>query len=397
MFAILILMEGDSSGIFARRVRLLVLTLRHFKKSLLRLKFRPSNIKSHGCLIGQMSLYSDRPSDTMTGLFSDKGKQSYTVIARFSNGTSVSLHDLNPDVKGMAIKIFGVVDQKTGESKTVDFTMTNSPTPFGTDQAKFVEFMKANLWHLKPHPSSPIEYGYKVGSLPWFLITHPKVAKRLIPASVPVASVTTQRYWAGHAYLLHPDQAMKLNMTPVKTAYKNAKLEETIRLAKSEFPLNAPLEDQVRNFAAKDNFNNQHGRLAQLANTLNKDYLANDLADRASTYPIKFMLNAQLEHGGDETPIEDNLVEWTETHSPSFPVANITFDPQDARNPELTAMCERLSFSPGHYVSQHRPLSNMGRGRIFTYLASAMGRQAQQDISEEEVLQIKRKIALERK
>ena len=47
--------------------------------------------------------------------------------------------------------------------------------------------------------------------------------------------------------------------------------------------------------------------------------------------------------------------------------------------------CSGLRFTPGHHIPEHRPLGNLGRGRIFTYEASQTGRHAAGEEPKEQV------------
>ena len=282
---------------------------------------RVFHTKSHGCLMGTLTLRPDRPASVRQGLFSDGGKQRYNVLARFSNGVGEVRHDLKPDVRGIALKIFGVqeVESDAGSvtESCVDWLMTNSPNPFGRDQQEFVEFMEANL-----HPLT---------KLPLFLLEHPRVAALLLKAtSVPVASLATQQYWSGHPYLLGPDRAMKFNVKPAAGVAAGSVTE-----------------------------------------ILGADHLREDLLRRLQAGPVRFSLNVQVEITPEVTPIEDALIEWEESQSPSMAVADLEL------TRELAGMdADALSFTPAHFIAAHRPLGNLARGRLFTYRASQEGRGA---------------------
>ena len=71
-------------------------------------------------------------------------------------------------------------------------------------------------------------------------------------------------------------------------------------------------------------------------------------------------------------------MEWKEADSPSIPVAELTLDREiDIRD------IRSLRFTPGHFIPEHRPLGNLGRGRIFTYESSQTGRHADIDEPDE--------------
>jgi catalase len=286
---------------------------------------RVFHAKSHGCLLGELRLLSSRPDKTRHGIFWNRAPDKYSVLARFSNGQGTIDRDLLPDVRGVALKIFGV---QPGAEQTIDFLMTNSRVAFGKDHAEFVEFMEASKDGIP---------GLGFG------LRHPRVVFNLLKCICPPRSVAELTYGSGHAYLLGPDSAMKL------------KLE--------------PHVDHVGFFDAA---------AARIHLIDDRDFLGHELEERARTKGVRFTLSVQLENEDDPaaTPIEDALFEWTEESSPPLPVAELVFDPQpmtDARREYV----DTLSFNPWNYHPEHRPLGNLARGRLFSYSASREGRAAQ--------------------
>jgi hypothetical protein len=265
------------------------------------------------------------------GIFGHNAPSSYPVLARFSNGKGIIEADSIPDVRGIALKIFNISPQEP--ERTMDVLMTNSPVAFGKDHAEFVEFMVASQNTL---------------GLGEFLLSHPKVALALVRASAvpPIGGMTTVTFGTGHAYLLGPDGAMKMKLTP---------------------PMDG---DQV------------HRRAAQILHLLgDPNYLSNDLKTCAAREEISFILSIQLETDDEqETPIEDTLVEWREEVSKPIPVADLVFPIQDVTDAKRD-FADRLAFTPWNYISDHRPLGNLARGRLFSYLASAGGRKARPNLS----------------
>ncbi|NMG76239.1 catalase [Aromatoleum diolicum] len=324
---------------------------------------RVFHAKSHACLAGSLRLLEDRPQITRQGIFGENAKAAYSVLARFSGGVGFDQHDLKPDVRGLALKIFGVADDTTAAdtqvARTVDFLMTNSTNPFGKDHDEFVQFMEASL-------ASAQFIG--------FLIRHPKVARLLIKASFrSIPSLATEQYWSGHAYLLGPRQAMKFNVRPIADGpadFGDELRQENEILQSSLGAVGDKLSDQLTHwFEARGE---RHSKV-------NPDYLSLELRDRLRRGPIKFVFSVQLEKDPQTTPIEDALVEWKESDSPSIPVAELVLDREIEPH-----VCEVARFTPGHCIPEHRPLGNMGRGRLFAYDASQRGRHA---ATEEEIEQ----------
>ena len=319
---------------------------------------RVFHAKLHACLLGTLTLRRDRPAAVRRGIFADGGKERYNVLARFSNGVGTEDHDLKPDVRGIALKIFGVPQSSAAPAATqcVDWLMTNSTNPFGRDQEEFVEFMEANA-------GGPLD-------LPLFLARHQEVAALLLKAAARVIpSLVTERYWSGHPYLLGDDMAMKFNVAPAADA-------DPARGIAGDRAEAGRVDSLVqRAIQGADTVEERLKRWFEVhtpdASPLLSDYLRRDLLHRLAQAPLRFTLSVQLEQSTDATPIENTLVEWKEADSPSIPVADLELD-----RASTAIDNENLRFSPAHFIAAHRPLGNLARGRLFTYAASQDGRAA---------------------
>ncbi len=323
---------------------------------------RVFHAKMHACLLGTLTLRPDRPTAIRHGVFADAAKQRYNVLARFSNGVGIEQHDLKPDVRGVALKLFGV-DESSGAAsaaaRCVDWLMTNSTNPFGRDQEEFVEFMEASA-------GSTLD-------LAAYLARHPRVFELLIKATARVIpSLVTERYWSGHPYLLGADMAMKFNIAPAADistsagiADDSAEASRLNSLAQRALNSTGGVEDRIARWFA---LHTPEG------SPLRTDYLRRDLLHRLANAPVRFTLSVQLERSAETTPIENTLVEWKEGDSPSLPVADLELDRES-----LELDNESLRFTPAHFIAAHRPLGNMARGRLFTYRASQDGRRAPAD------------------
>ena len=323
---------------------------------------RVFHTKMHACLLGTLTLRPDRPAAFRRGIFADAARQRYNVLARFSNGVGVEQHDLRPDVRGVALKIFGVGESSGATPAAlpcVDWLMTNSTNPFGRDQEEFVEFMEANT-------GSPLD-------LTAYFAHHPQVFELLIKAAARVIpSLVTERYWSGHPYLLGADTAMKFNIAPATEVETSAGIADDHAEAGR---LNALVQRAVsQTGAVEERVARWFGLHAPEASPLHADYLRRDLLHRLAKAPVRFTLSVQLEKSAETTPIENTLVEWKEADSPSLPVADLELDRES-----LEVDNESLRFTPAHFIAAHRPLGNMARGRLFTYNASQDGRRAAAD------------------
>lgn len=332
------------------------LALEHFAG----VRHRVFHAKMHACLLGRLMLRPDRPPEIRHGIFADDGVQRYNVLARFSNGVGTEAHDLKPDVRGLALKIFGVKDSAdTGASSKgtcVDWLMTNSTNPFGRDQQEFVEFMEAST-------GSPVK-------LAAFCAEHPEVFGLLVKATARVIpSLATEQYWSGHPYLLGTDTAMKFNVAPDPAAGSSSGIAEDHTEASR---LNSLVSRAIHGVdAIAERLERWFNVQRPEASPLLPDYLRRDLLHRLGRAPLRYALSVQLEKDPAKTPVENTLIEWKEIDSPSIPVADLELVRESiAINNEL------LRFSPAHFISEHRPLGNLARGRLFTYAASQDGRGA---------------------
>ena len=309
---------------------------------------RVFHAKPHGCLAGRLTLRKDRPDTTRQGIFGPKGESAYNVLARFSGGVGFDQHDLKPDVRGLALKIFGA------GASPVDFLMTNGTNPFGADQEEFVQFMEATA-----------EGGSKLVN---FLKDHTAVAKLLFKTTLRfIPSLATEQYWSGHPYLLGPNRAMKFNVRPSEDTPPAS--DDALREAgghRSFLDHLGDLGDKLEH-----QFDRWRENAEAAAATVDPDYLTKELQDRLRRGPIRFVFSVQLEMDERTTPIENTLVEWKESDSPSIPIADLELIREVG-----TDACGNLRFTPKHCHPDHRPLGNMGRGRIFTYDASQKGRGA---------------------
>ena len=320
---------------------------------------RVFHAKAHASLLGTLTLRPDRPLEVRHGIFADDGIQRYNVLARLSNGNGIEAHDLKPDVRGLALKIFGVKDpadtQTSPRGRCVDWLMTNSTNPFGRDQQEFVEFMEANV-------GSPLKFAA-------YCLEHPEVFGFLIKATARVIpSLATEQYWSGHPYLLGRGMAMKFNVAPDMAAGSLPGIAEDHAEASR---LNSLVHRAIHEV---DEIEERLKRWFDVhrseASPLHADYLRRDLLHRLGHAPIRYALSVQLEKDPHRTPIENTLVEWKESDSPSIPVADLEFVRESLQD------TEPLRFSPANFSSDHRPLGNLARGRLFTYTASQKGRGA---------------------
>lgn len=326
---------------------------------------RVFHAKQHGCLTAKLKLTSNDERNKQLqdlklsvndlevlnrGIFKvgEEQNKEYQAIVRLSSGLGIVYPDIVPDVKGFAIKLLDVADGQ--DKKSVDLLMTSGPNPFGNNLRDFADFMNATTTGIEISPlASPIDAVT--------FINKQKVIQRIthqqkVPDRTSInskISFSKLQFWSGHPYLLKSEDssveetAMKFNISPQNKG--------------------------------GDKLLSETGGKSSPALYLHPNHLREDLKGRfANGETIKYDFNLQLERDSTKTPIESTVVEWKEADSPSIKVGELIIEPQNFDKNEIDAVCENANFTPAHFHSQHRPLSNMGRGRIVAYRASQFGR-----------------------
>ncbi|MGC4084018.1 MAG: hypothetical protein QM736_18385 [Vicinamibacterales bacterium] len=105
---------------------------------------RDAHTKHHGLVRARFTIAPDIPAHLRHGLF--EHAREYNAYIRFSNGRPTPLlpPDAAPDVRGMAIKLFGVEGTKEApdERLTHDFITASHPTFFVPDVFAYVDFLR---------------------------------------------------------------------------------------------------------------------------------------------------------------------------------------------------------------------------------------------------------------
>ena len=340
-------------------------------------KERVFHAKQTACLIGHLSISSANASDAQRAAFSGMFTEgrNYTVLARYSNGVGITRTDDFPDVRGFSIKILNVEDEADHSLKAVDIPMTDSPVAFGKDIGEFVEFMNAS--------ANP---GFASVNVTKYFAKYPAVFHALNKALVKFdQNPAKMNFWSGNPFLMNGNHAFKFNVRP------EAGGDQPINKALAEnLSSNSSLSSKVQAYV--------ENKWEGVESVLGPNATHDSISETLSRGGIRYIASIQLDVDPDKTPIGDAVTsrhpegameEWTEANSPSIPVGVLDFPPQNIDDPQLQEICHSARFTPGHYVSQHRPLGNVGRGRIFAYQASANGRGASAtEVNEQVVLKI---------
>ncbi len=273
--------------------------------------------KQHGITTGTFNIlplpeelrYLDKED---LGIFrydaSDKKKNTYACILRFSSDIAPSDADLNSTI-GIGLKLFGKeVNTDFFSSPNVDFIFQNIDKFFVPDAEQMARFTTASMLDR---------------NVDAFLDEHPKTKEILDEMNHGEGSCLTTTYWA---------------IIPFKFG-KNAMVKYRLRPARSENT--HPLED--KNYLSRD----LHGRL------LNDEY--------------RFLFEVQVREF-DAAAGEDLQHAWTE---PFIPVAELVLPRQNTKEKGLSEFGNYLNFNIWRVPSRNFPFGTLAEARREVYKYSA--------------------------
>ena len=297
---------------------------------------RGVHAKSHGIVMGELTVADGLPSVLAQGLFATPGR--HAAILRFSTTPGDVLDDNVSTPRGLAIKLFGVEGPRLPGSEgatTQDFVLVNGKA-FATPNAK--AFL-ANLKLLAP--TTDKAEGLKLALSAVLRGVEGLVEKAGGESGLlkslgghPETHVLGESFFS-MAAMRYGDYVAKVGVRPVSP--------DLVALTGARVDLRDK-PDGLRE-AVKAFFAFQGG---------------------------EWEFVAQLCTDPDAMPIENAHKPWPEDQSPYLPVARLVVHPQDAwdltRQPRID---DALSFSPWHGLAAHQPLGSIMRVRKAVYEASA--------------------------
>jgi len=265
-------------------------------------------------------------ADAKVGMFAEPRK--YRALVRFSNGSAVPQSDHKPDVRGFAVKLFGVRGKKLipglENETTQDFLAIRTPSVPMRNADEFVALVRAAQSQvLAPFKLiAGLGFGRGLGLL-----------RRLLAGlKMPTAPLAATAYYS----------ALPITYGPYAAHFA---------------------------FVPHD----------PASVTKHANDLGSELAMRLRERPVIYDLCIQFYVDEARTPIEDASVEWKADVSPFIKVAQLTLpvqDPASARGRRIGEYVEQLSFDPWHARDDLRPLGNIMRARNYAYRVSTQGRAA---------------------
>ena len=297
---------------------------------------RGVHAKSHGLLIGELTVLGDLPPSLAQGLFAEP--RTYPVVIRFSTIPGDILDDEISVPRAVAIKVIGVEGARLPGSEgevTQDFLLVNGKAFPAPDPKSFLNTVRVlasttNQPQLIKKVVSAVARGTErvmeaVGSESALLQTLGGHS----PTHILCESFFSQ------APTLYGEYIAKFTVEPV-----SANL--------------IALKQQVLDLAGHP--------------TAIRDAVIEFFKTQTGTWELRAQLCSNLE----TMPIEDASVVWPEEESPYIPVARMTVRPQIGWS-ELRskAIDDGMAFSPWHGLAAHRPVGGVMRARKAVYEASA--------------------------
>jgi hypothetical protein len=281
--------------------------------------------KQLGAAQGTLEVLDGLPLFAAHGLFAEP--RDYEVWVRLSNGGLDRASDRTPDIRGFALRVFGVEGESAlgpGPAVSQDFTLINQEAFAFPKSGEFIDFVQAAAQgHGKLVQHLFRRYG---------LLGGPRQLARMIrTAGRPFSGFATETF------------------------------HSTLPMTCGPYAVRVRLVPAAANGTAEADASDDWGA---------------DFARRLRQRPLHWDL--QLQYYADEavTPIEDASVNW---NTPYTTVARLMLPRQDLATPENQALAERVeacAIDPWQALAAHRPLGDVQRARKAVYYASQQGRGA---------------------
>lgn len=275
---------------------------------------RGAHPKHHGCVQARFTVSGELPEAWQVGLL--RPGASYPAVVRFSNNADPQ-PDFEPDVRGMAIKLFEVggarLFQPDTAAGTHDLLLVSHPVFLFPDVATYAKGFEAiGSGRALSFFFNPFDAHVRA-----FLIVRDMLARH--------ADLLDIRWFSMVPYRFGEGRAVKYGARPCATA------------------------------------------AAALPADPGEDFLGERLADRLRERDACFEFGVQVQVDPARMPIEDPSVEWNESVSPFETVARLEIPAQTFGSPAQMAYCENLSFNPWRALPDHRPLGGINRARRVIY------------------------------
>jgi hypothetical protein len=296
---------------------------------------RSVHAKSHGLLLGELTVMDGLPEIYAQGLFARGG--TYQAVIRLSTTPGDVLDDNVSTPRGMALKLVGVPGARVEGSEndtTQDFVMVNGPAFQAPNVKKFLGSVKLlaattdKAPNLKKAFSAVLRGAEKVVEA-----VGGESAQLKALGGHPETNPLGETYYS-QTPILYGRYMAKLSLVPVS---------DTLR-ALTDAPVDLKNKPDGLREAVVEHFSREGGE-----------------------WELRVQLNTDIE----KMPIEDPSVEWPEDESPYVTVARLRAGPQLAWSESLAhAVDEGMQFNIWHALAAHRPLGSVNRVRKAVYAMS---------------------------
>jgi hypothetical protein len=272
-------------------------------------------------LNGSFTVAGDLPDYARHGLFARPG--SHEAWIRLSNGGVDRAADHVPDIRGFALKIFGVhgpgaLDDSTVDSQ--DFLLINHRAFSFPNSGEFIALVQAAAAGKAALLGHLIKSHGVFGGLG-------RAKKLAATLGKPFAGFAAEEFFTATPLACGP-YAMRVRLRPLQPAKPAARASA--------------------------------------------DWGA-DFMRQLGEQGLRYALGLQFFRDEARTPIEDASVDWPEAVAPYVEAGVLSIPPQ-AAEPSFTAKVEAARFDPWNALAEHRPLGDVMRARKFAYYASQKGR-----------------------
>lgn len=327
--------DQEAETIFDLKDAMRGISLRTWEDSGQTHALRSVHAKSHGLLVGELTVLDGLPEPYAQGLFARAG--SYPAVMRISTTPGDLLDDKVSTPRGVGLKIVGVPGERVDGSlddTTQDFVMVNGPAFLAPSAVKFL----SNLKLLAASTD-------KVPNLKRLFSGVLRGAEKAIEA---VGGESTKLKALGGQPETHPLGETFFSQVPILYGRYMAKVSL------------APVSSNLVALA---------GREVDLSGT--PDGLREAVKEHFAREGGEWELRIQLCTDPDRMPIEDASVEWPQELSPYVAVARLRTGPQRAWTEELSRLVDDgMQFNPWHALDAHRPLGAIMRVRKEVYAMS---------------------------
>jgi len=296
---------------------------------------RSVHAKTHGLLVGELTVLDGLPAAYAQGLFGQAGR--YPVVIRLSTTPGDILSDDVSTPRGLSMKVVGVPGARVEGSEdavTQDFVLVNGPVFNAPNAKKFLGSAKllASTTDKVPNLKRAFSAVARGAEKAIEAVGGESVVLKALGGH-PETNPLGETYYS-QVPILFGDYMAKVSVAPVSQSLKDLK--------------DAPVD-------LKDK----------------PDGLRDAVVDYFGSEKGEWELRIQLCTDLDKMPIEDASVEWPEDLSPYVPVARLRVAPQQAWSEERAKKIdEGMQFNPWHALAAHRPLGSIMRVRKEVYAMS---------------------------